>query len=60
LVGVPTGAASGFDIIDIDPRNGGAEWYHSPEGNLLGDTPLPSDTLRRHSRAFSACGRHAE
>ena len=26
LIGVPTGAASGFDVLDIDPRNGGDRW----------------------------------
>jgi hypothetical protein len=26
LVGVPTGPASGFDVLDIDFRNGAAEW----------------------------------
>jgi len=26
LVGVPTGAVSGFDVLDIDPRNGGHFW----------------------------------
>ena len=27
LVGVPTGEASGFDVLDIDPRNGGNTWF---------------------------------
>lgn len=26
LVGVPTGAVSGFDVLDVDPRHGGGEW----------------------------------
>lgn len=26
LVGVPTGATSGLDVLDIDPRNGGDAW----------------------------------
>jgi hypothetical protein len=26
LVGVPTGAVSGFDVLDIDPRHGGDLW----------------------------------
>src|SRR3954471_1298865 len=26
LIGVPTGAASGFDVLDIDPRHGGDRW----------------------------------
>ena len=27
LVGVPTGPASGLAVLDIDPRNGGRDWY---------------------------------
>lgn len=27
LIGVATGTKSGIDALDIDPRNGGAEWY---------------------------------
>jgi hypothetical protein len=27
LVGVPTGSANGFDVVDIDPKNGGDQWY---------------------------------
>lgn len=27
LVGVPTGAASGFDALDVDPRHGGEHWW---------------------------------
>jgi len=26
LVGVPTGRASGFDVLDVDPRHGGDDW----------------------------------
>src|SRR5690349_10327075 len=26
LIGVPTGSRSGFDVIDVDPRNGGDIW----------------------------------
>jgi len=26
LIGVPTGEASGFDVLDVDPRHGGQEW----------------------------------
>jgi hypothetical protein len=26
LIGVPTGEISGFDVLDIDPRNGGKVW----------------------------------
>jgi hypothetical protein len=34
LVGVPTGAASGFDVLDVDPRNGGREWYENHRDRL--------------------------
>jgi hypothetical protein len=27
LIGVPTGTASGFDVLDIDPRHGGERWW---------------------------------
>ena len=27
LVGMPTGAASGYDVLDIDPRHGGDVWF---------------------------------
>ena len=26
LIGVPTGPANGFDVLDIDPRHGGDDW----------------------------------
>ncbi len=26
LIGVPTGEASGYDVLDVDPRNGGEDW----------------------------------
>jgi hypothetical protein len=31
LVGVPTGSPSGFDVLDIDPRNGGNLWRQQHE-----------------------------
>jgi hypothetical protein len=34
LVGVPTGATSGVDVLDIDPKNGGREWYETRRSNL--------------------------
>ena len=39
LIGVPTGAASGFDVLDIDPRHGGDRWKieHS---DRLGETRI--------------------
>lgn len=44
LIGVPTGPASGFDVLDIDPRNGGLEWLHEHESRL------PA-TRRHHTRS---------
>ena len=29
LIGVATGAASGFDVVDIDPRHGGDTWWQA-------------------------------
>jgi hypothetical protein len=34
LIGVPTGARSGFDALDIDPRHGGATWEYAHGGRL--------------------------
>jgi hypothetical protein len=34
LIGVPTGAIPSFDVLDVDPRNGGREWYESHKGKL--------------------------
>jgi len=34
LVGVPTGEISGFDVLDIDPRNGGMEWFEKNKHRL--------------------------
>jgi hypothetical protein len=34
LIGMPTGAASGFDVIDLDPRNGSEEWMRANEHRL--------------------------
>jgi Bifunctional DNA primase/polymerase, N-terminal len=27
LIGIPTGQISGFDVLDVDPRNGGNKWF---------------------------------
>jgi hypothetical protein len=34
LIGVPTGAISSFDVLDVDPRNGGQEWYEAHKSKL--------------------------
>jgi Bifunctional DNA primase/polymerase, N-terminal len=35
LIGVPTGAISGFDILDVDRRHQGAkDWYHANRSRL--------------------------
>ena len=38
LIGIPTGAASGIAVIDIDPAKGGFEWLHRNEPRLAGIT----------------------
>jgi hypothetical protein len=34
LVGVPTDAISGIDVVDIDPRNGGDHWLDANRHRL--------------------------
>ena len=34
LIGVPTGQASNINVLDIDPRNGGGDWYAANQGRL--------------------------
>jgi hypothetical protein len=34
LVGVPTGAASGLDVLDVDGRTGGGHWFATHRGEL--------------------------
>jgi hypothetical protein len=34
LIGVPTGEASGFDVLDVDPRHGGDEWEKANQHRL--------------------------
>jgi hypothetical protein len=41
LVGVPTGAISGVDVLDVDPRNGGRDWYD------LNKARLPNTRIHR-------------
>ena len=42
LIGTPTGAANGFDVLDIDPRHGGDESLRDLEQRwgALPDTPV--------------------
>lgn len=35
LIGVPTGMASGIDVLDIDPRHGGDDWLSAHADRLL-------------------------
>jgi Bifunctional DNA primase/polymerase, N-terminal len=34
LIGIPTGAASGFSVLDVDLSKGGAEWWEKNRGRL--------------------------
>jgi Bifunctional DNA primase/polymerase, N-terminal len=34
LIGIPAGAVTGIAVLDIDPRNGGAEWYEENKSRL--------------------------
>ena len=47
LVGVPTGEASGFDVLDIDPRHGGETWLAAEAHRL----PI----TRRHRTRSGGC-----
>ena len=41
LVGVPTGRASGFDVLDVDPRHNGDAW-EIENSDRLGETRMHS------------------
>ena len=41
LIGVPTGPANGFDVLDYDPRHGGHLWFNEHRHRL--------PTTRKHS-----------
>ena len=34
LVGVATGEASGIDVLDVDPRNGGRDWFEAHRAKI--------------------------
>ncbi len=42
LIGIPTGPASGFDVLDIDAKDNGLEWYFAHEDEL-------PDTRQHHT-----------
>jgi Bifunctional DNA primase/polymerase, N-terminal len=52
LVGVPTGEASGFDVLDIDPRNNGDAWENTNCARL-GETRIHQTGGGGHHYLFS-------
>lgn len=34
LIGIPAGAVTGITVLDVDPHNGGADWYAENRGRL--------------------------
>ncbi len=52
LIGVPTGAASGLFVIDVDPR--GADWYSQNSQRL--EAGRIHKTLRGHHLVYKSCG----
>jgi hypothetical protein len=55
LVGVPTGAANGFDVLDIDLKNGGDRWY-----DLNFDALPATQAHETQSAGLHLLFRHAE
>jgi len=53
LIGVPTGAVSGFDALDVDPRHGGDQWLNANAGNIP-----PTRTHRTRSGGWHLLFRH--
>ena len=49
LIGIPTGAISGFDVLDIDPRHGGDKWL---EQNLNAIPPTRIHETRSGGKHF--------
>jgi hypothetical protein len=45
LVGVPTGEANGFDVLDIDPRSGGDQWLKANQ-DCIPDTQMHTTRSR--------------
>ncbi len=55
LIGVPTGAASGIDVLDIDPRHGGHVWW------LANRHKIPTTRMHRtRSDGLHVLFRHVE
>jgi putative DNA primase/helicase len=50
LIGVPTGAVSGFDTLDIDPKNGGNDWLRENEHRLPDTTRVQTRSGGVHFR----------
>lgn len=55
LIGVPTGSLTGFDVLDVDPRNGGNEWW----GQVHQSIP-PTQTHRTRSGGLHVLFKHRE
>jgi bifunctional DNA primase/polymerase-like protein len=55
LIGVPTGAMSGFDVLDIDRDKGGGVWYAAHRGKLP-----PTRYHRTRSGGLHLLFRHTE
>jgi hypothetical protein len=55
LIGVPTGEASGIDVLDIDPRHGGNAWLEEARDSL----PI-TRTHHTQSGGLHILFRHAE
>lgn len=54
LIGVPTGALSGIDVLDVDPRHGGDRWWLA-YGHLIPETRIH----RTRSGGLHALFKHA-
>jgi len=54
LVAMPTGAVSGADVLDIDPRHGGLDWYEANKYRLP-----PTRTVRTRSGGLHLYFQHA-
>jgi hypothetical protein len=55
LIGIPTGAVSGFDVLDLDPRHGSDAWFHANRDRLP-----PTRTHSTQSGGLHMLFRHSE